>query len=83
MANLTGPGEPDRYVVIVPPWWAASQAMDRVGEAGGAVVDIGRLPNVLFVASDRPDFLKAARRSGGVLAFSSSAVFGCLGSADV
>lgn len=83
VANLMRPGEPDRYVVIVPPWWAVGEAMDHVGAVGGAVVDVGRLPNVLFVASNKPDFLKTARQSGGFLAFSSSAMFGCLGASDV
>ena len=78
LATLSGPGAGDQVLVIGPPALDREGVVDIVLRAEGAVVDVGRLPNVVIAVADRPDFTRALREHGAWLAVPAPQPFGCI-----
>ena len=66
-----------RYIVIAPPGSTLAQTISLVRAADGGLVGTGRLPNIVFAGSSRPDFPAALRRAGAWGVIATPASGGC------
>lgn len=74
MLLVTVPGQ---YVAILPASQGRLQILDAVYQAGGSVLDFGRLDNIVFAASDDPEFASTLRGSGAWIVIPSPRLLGC------
>jgi hypothetical protein len=63
---------------IFPPWIDSGQAIERIAQAGGAVVRLGATDTILVVHSDSTDFPEKLRAQGAWLVVDPVAFGGCL-----
>jgi hypothetical protein len=79
VATLSPSGNRGQYAVVAPPWYTLAQTAGLVGMAGGDIVDVGGLANVLIVHSANPRFVRALYRAGAWLVIDPGRLRGCLG----
>jgi hypothetical protein len=78
-AALSPTADRDQYAVVAPPWYGPAQTAGLVGIAGGDIVDVGGLPNVVIAHSTSPGFIRALYRAGAWLVIDPVRLRGCLG----
>jgi hypothetical protein len=78
IVGLTPRAGQTQFAVVAAPWHNLVQTAEMVGVAGGAIVDAGRLPNVIIAHSDSPEFINAVRRAGAWLVLDPVVLRGCL-----
>jgi hypothetical protein len=67
-----------QYVVMAPPWYTLVQTVGLVARAGGDLVDLGGLANVVIVHSSNPEFVRELYRAGAWLVTDPVLLRGCL-----
>lgn len=78
-AALSPTGDGGQYLVIAPFGYDLVQTVELVGAAGGDIVDLGDLANVVIVHSENPRFVRALYRAGAWLVIDPMRLGGCLG----
>lgn len=73
---LAGP-DSRQVAVVAPPWYGAAQAIGLVERAGGSVVDLGGVGNVVVAVSEDADFIASLYREGAWLALNPIIARGC------
>ena len=81
-ASFIPSAERGAYAVMAPLSYNLAQTAELVARAGGDIVDIGGLTNVLIVHSSNPDFAKTAYRAGALLVIGRADLGGCGDAAD-
>ncbi len=72
------PGRDQRQLaVLFPPGVGVVAAAARVAGAGGELVDVGWLPNIVIAASDTPGFSRALYKAGAWLVINPIVARGC------
>ena len=79
MAAFSPSGDRGQYAVLAPPWYSRAQTLKLAVMAGGDVVDVGNLVNVVIVHSESPEFVAALYHSGAWLVVDPLELRGCLG----
>jgi len=79
MAALSPSGDRGQYAVLAPPWYTRAQTLKLAILAGGDVIDVGNLMNVVIVHSASPQFVAALYHSGAWLVVDPLELRGCLG----
>ena len=79
MAAFSPSGGRGQYAVLAPPWYSRAQTLKLAVMAGGDVVDVGNLQNVVIVHSASPRFVAALYHSGAWLVVDPLELRGCLG----
>jgi hypothetical protein len=79
MAAFSPSGDRGQYAVLAPPWYSRAQTLKLAVTAGGDVVDVGNLQNVVIVHSGSPRFVAALYHSGAWLVVDPLELRGCLG----
>jgi hypothetical protein len=78
-AALEPSGRNGQYAVVAPPWYDQAETIALAGQAGGRIVDVGGLANVIIVHADTPKFVAALYRAGAWLVIDPGMLRGCLG----
>jgi hypothetical protein len=72
------PRDGDDVAAIFPPWIDGSEAIGRIGAAGGALVRTGITESILVVHGEGADFAARLRQAGAWLVVDPVAFGGCL-----
>lgn len=78
-ATLWPSGERDQYAVVAPPSYNMGRTVQLVHAAGGDIVEVGGLTNVLIVHSADRNFVAALYQAGAWLVIDPLQLRGCLG----
>jgi hypothetical protein len=78
-ATLSPSSARGQYAVMAPPWYDLAQTVALVAAAGGDLVDLGGLTNIVVVHSSEPGFVRALYRAGAWLVLDPGLLRGCLG----
>jgi hypothetical protein len=79
VAALSPSGDRGQYAVVAPFSYNPSRTAGLVARAGGEILDFSNMPNVVFVHSDNPDFVRSLYHAGAWLVLDPVALRGCLG----
>ena len=80
LAAFSPTGAAGQYAVVGPPWYNLTQTIRLADAAGGDVVDVGALANVLIIHSNKPGIIWALYGAGAWLVIDPMRLHGCLGS---
>jgi hypothetical protein len=78
LAGFGPTGANGQYAVVAPPWFDGSRTMQLASAAGGEIVDVGGLANVVIVHSRKPGIVGALYAAGAWLVLDPGRVRGCL-----
>ena len=79
VATLWPSGDQGQYAVVAPPSYTLGRTIALVRAAGGGVVDVGGLKNVVIVHSANKNFVAASYRAGAWLVVDPQRLRGCIG----
>jgi hypothetical protein len=79
VAKFSPSGDRGQYAVVAPVWYDMAQTIGLAVRAGGDVVDVGSLANVVIVHSESPKFVGALYHAGAWLVIDPVRLRGCLG----
>lgn len=68
-----------QYAVLGPPWRRAAEMLVLVDAAGGRLLDLGGIDNLVIAHSEDPGFADALYRAGAWLVLDAATLRGCLG----
>ena len=72
-----------QFVVVTPPWFSAGRSAAVVAAAGGRIVAMGGLPNVIDAYADDWHFVADAYAAGAWLVLDTAILGGCRGTTSV
>jgi hypothetical protein len=78
LAGFGPTGAGGQYAVVAPPWFDLAHTMQLANAAGGDVVDVGGLANVVIIHSGDPKIVGALYAAGAWLVLDPGRVRGCL-----
>jgi hypothetical protein len=78
-ATLWPSGDQDQYAVVAPPSYNLGRTIALVRAAGGGIVDVGGLKNVVIAHSADKNFVAALYRAGAWLVIDPQRLRGCIG----
>ena len=78
-AALSPTGDGGQYLVVAPFGYGLGQMVELVDAAGGDIVGLGGLTNIVIVRSEHPRFVRALYRAGAWLVIDPMRLPGCLG----
>jgi hypothetical protein len=76
---LTPDPSTSSFAVITPPWFDSARTMGLIESAGGSIVDMGGMPNIIVAHSNDPGFVKSLYRAGAWLVVNPLGAGGCAG----
>ena len=79
VAALSPSGDHGQYAVVAPPWYGFAQTIALIDAAGGDIVEVGDLTNIVIAYSGNPRFVRALYRAGALLVIDPVALRGCFG----
>lgn len=63
-------------VAVFPPWWSAARVFQAAASAG-EIVDVGRVPSMIVVRSDRSALAARLRAAGALATLNADDLGGC------
>jgi hypothetical protein len=78
-ATVSPSGTRGQYAVVAPLWYNQTQTIELVGIAGGDIVDLGGIANIVIAHSDNPGFTRSLYHAGAWLVIDPIGLRGCLG----
>ena len=79
LAAFSPTGAAGQYAVVGPPWYNLAQTIRLADAAGGDVVDVGALANVVIIHSNKPGIIRSLYGAGAWLVIDPMHLHGCLG----
>jgi hypothetical protein len=78
LAGFGPTGAGGQYALVAPPWFDLGRTMQLADAAGGEIVDVGGLTNVVIVHSGDPQAVRALYAAGAWLVLDPGRLRGCL-----
>ena len=78
LAGFGPTGAGGQYAVVAPPWFDLGRTVQLANAAGGEIVDVGGLSNVVIIHSGDPKIVSALYAAGAWLVLDPVRMRGCL-----